>query len=104
MRPRLGQHVAAALLACAFASACDSGGPRSAGASPVVAEGHRSLCDVGARQIEARMAPDHDRPFLLSVPRDGGRGRPLVVALHGSGGTPAEMEAGNPPRAPRGGG
>src|SRR3954470_17511659 len=93
MRPRLRQRVAAALLACALASACDSGGPPSAGASPAAADGHRSLCDRGARQIEARMAPDQDRPFLLSVPRDGGRGRPLVVALHGSGGTPAEMEA-----------
>lgn len=38
--------------------------------------------------------PDYpDRPFLLAPAADGGRGRPLVVALHGSGGSPEEMES-----------
>jgi polyhydroxybutyrate depolymerase len=59
----------------------------------VATDDHGSLCDGAARQIEARLAPDPDRPFLLAVPPHGGRGRPLVVALHGSGGTPAGMEA-----------
>ena len=34
-----------------------------------------------------------DRPFLVSTPAHGGRGRPLVVALHGSGVGPEQMEA-----------
>ena len=51
-----------------------------------------SQCDTGGRLLEAHVASDRDRPFLLSTPSEGGRGRPLVVALHGSGGTPVEME------------
>ena len=50
-------------------------------------------CDSGGRMVEAHIDGDRQRPFLLSAPKSGGRGNPLVVALHGSGGTPVEMEA-----------
>ena len=43
--------------------------------------------------MESHVPWDRERPFLLSAPQGGGRGKPLVVALHGSGGSPIKMEA-----------
>jgi polyhydroxybutyrate depolymerase len=51
------------------------------------------MCRAGGRLVAGHLDWDRQRPFLLSAPPAGGRGRPLVVALHGSGGTPAGMEA-----------
>jgi len=39
------------------------------------------------------MAAYPDRPFLLSAAAGGGQGRPLVVALHGSGSGPQQLES-----------
>ena len=72
------------LAACAGAS---TQGPLA------VQDDRASLCESGGQLVEAHVASDRDRPYLLSAPSAGGRATPLVVALHGSGGTPAEMEA-----------
>src|SRR4051812_17489612 len=77
----------AVLAACTNASAPTAGRPS---ARP---DTGRSLCDAGSRLIESRLPTEPERPFLLAAPPEGGRGRPLVIALHGSGGTPAELEA-----------
>ena len=66
---------------------------RATSAPAVVQDDRASLCDSGGRLVGAHIEADRARPFLLSTPRDGGREKPLVVALHGSGGTPVEMEA-----------
>ena len=68
-------------------------GGHGAQPSSVTSDDKTSLCDSGGRMVEARLSWDPERPFLLSAPRAGGRGRPLVIALHGSGGTAAGLEA-----------
>ena len=69
------------------------GSARGTPAPTVVQDDRTSWCDAGGRLVEAHVDSDRARPFLLSTPKAGGRGRPLVVALHGSGGSPVEMEA-----------
>src|SRR3954453_7851837 len=52
-----------------------------------------SLCAAGAGLVRSTLAAYPDRPLLLQAPATGGRGRPLVIALHGSGAGPKQMEA-----------
>jgi polyhydroxybutyrate depolymerase len=51
------------------------------------------LCESGSGLAKARLADEPDRPYLLRAPTAGGRGRPLVIALHGSGSGPEQLEA-----------
>jgi polyhydroxybutyrate depolymerase len=79
-----------------LAAGCGGHGHMDGAASSseaAVPDDRSSQCDSGGRLVEAHLAWDRARPFLLSTPHAGGRGKPLVVALHGSGGTPVEMEA-----------
>ena len=50
-------------------------------------------CAVAAGVVTSTLSDFRDRPFLTSAAVGGGRGRPLVVALHGSGGSPVQLEA-----------
>ena len=68
-------------------SACSGTGARRA--SPSVSP----TCTTGGRLAAGQVTDFSDRPFLVSTPPNGGRGRPLVVALHGSGASPEQMES-----------
>ena len=59
----------------------------------VVRDDRSPWCDSGGRLVEGHVPGEPERPYLLSAPTSGGRGKPLVVALHGTGGSPGEMEA-----------
>ena len=52
-----------------------------------------SFCGGGGGLVRGQVADYGDRPFLLQAPAGGGKGQPLVIALHGSGGSPDEMES-----------
>src|SRR3954453_15928145 len=52
-----------------------------------------SLCAAGTGLVKSTLAEYPDRPLLLQAPTTGGRGRPLVIALHGSGAGPEQMES-----------
>ena len=52
-----------------------------------------SFCDAGAGVVRSSVPDYADRPFLLAGAVGGGRGRPLVVGLHGSGSGPEQLES-----------
>jgi polyhydroxybutyrate depolymerase len=90
---RLGVGVATALVTVALIAGCNDASSRPDAQPSAVTDETSSLCDAGRPLLQAHVAWDRERPYLLAVPPAGGRGRPLVVALHGSGGSPAAMEA-----------
>src|SRR3954449_12146567 len=80
-------HQIAVAVCTAVLSAGCSGAKHEALPAPT------SSCAAREAVVKAVVSDYPDRPFLLSVPAGGGRGRPLVVGLHGSGSGPEQLES-----------
>src|SRR3954471_20680283 len=84
------RYLGSVLAACAavLVAGC-SGAQHAAAPAPTSTASSPTLsCAAGGRVVKGSVPDYPDRPFLLAAAGDGGRGRPLVIALHGSGGSP----------------